>query len=186
MAKDREFGEIGKCIHSMRKARDLTLEQTAERTGLSVSYLSQIENGHVNLNLRVLRGIAAAFNVPLIDFLVTGQEQDISLVRVADRRTYTLDTGSIESLLFANDRLNLEATIMTIPPGTSSGPPNHHPGEEFTWLIRGRVRIRIGESRSVDLDPGDIIYYRSDLSHYWENPFNEEAQVLITNTPATF
>jgi len=187
MQESSEFdGSVGRRIRSLREARDLTLEQTSERTGISVSYLSQIETGHANLNLRVLRDIAQALGVPLIDFLVDGVGTDVSLVRVGDRRTYAFKTGAAESVLFSRDRLSLEAAIMDLPPGSSSGEPNSHAGEEFTYVICGSVRIWIGGDRSFDLNAGDIIYYRSSLSHRWENPYTQPAQVLITNTPATY
>jgi transcriptional regulator with XRE-family HTH domain len=41
-----EAGEIGRKIALHRKAKRLTLEQLARRSGLSKGYLSKIENGH--------------------------------------------------------------------------------------------------------------------------------------------
>jgi len=183
---DSEFGDVGLRIRSLRRARDFTLEQLSEQTGLSISYLSQIENGHANINLRILRDLAQALGVPMIDFLVTDEQPDVYVVRVSDRRSYLLKSGSTESLLYAQQRPNLEATLMDLPPGTSSGAPNSHPGEEFTYVLKGRIRIGIGENRTFDLNAGDIIYYRSSYPHWWENPFDTHAQALITNTPATF
>jgi len=181
-----ELERVGRRIRSLRKTRGYTLEQLGERAGISVSYLSQIENGHANLNLRVMRDIAQALDAPMIDFLADEDGLDVTLVRVEDRQTYDLKTGATESLLFARHRLNLETALMDLPPKTTSGTPNTHPGEEFTFVLAGRIRIWLGADRSFDLNTGDIIYYRSSLSHWWENPHDEPAQIMITNTPATY
>jgi len=177
---------VGRRIRNLRKARDFTLEQLSERAGISVSYLSQIENGRSNLNLRLLRDLAQALAVPVIDFLAEGDGMDVSVVRVPDRRTYAFKSGATESFLFARDRLDLEAAIMDLPPHTDSGTPNSHPGQEFTYVLRGQVIVRLGENRTFELAEGDIIYYRSSMTHSWENPYDAPAQVLITNTPATY
>ena len=181
-----ELDNVGRRIRGLRKARGYTLEQLGERAGISVSYLSQIENGHANLNLRVMRDIAQALDAPMIDFLADENGLDVTLVRVGERQTYSMKTGASESLLFARHRQNLEAAIMDVPPMTTSGKPNAHPGEEFTYVMAGRIRIWVGADRSFDLETGDIIYYRSSMSHWWENPYEEPARLMITNTPATY
>jgi transcriptional regulator with XRE-family HTH domain len=186
MHADIDFGNLGRRIRNLRKAHNMTLEELGERVDLSVSYLSQIETGHANINLRVLRDIAQALEVPLIDFLAEAAETDISVVRVGDRRTYELKSGVTETLLFSRDRLDLECAIMDLPAGFDSGTPNSHPGEEFTYVMQGRVRIFLGGDQVFDLNEGDIIYYRSSMSHRWENPYDQPAKIMITNTPATF
>lgn len=181
-----ELADVGQQIRNIRKARALTLKQLSERTGYSVSYLSQIENGRANLSLRVLREIAQTLGVPMIDFLASNQEQEMSLVRVADRRTYVLRSGAVESFLYRQRHFELQVTVMDLPPGTDSGQPSNHPGEEYTFVLRGRVRIWVGGAPPLDLETGDIVYYLSSQDHRWENPFASEAQILITNTPPTY
>ncbi len=185
MGSREEIAEIGRKARAIRRTRGLTLNQLAKRTHLSPSYISQIENGKRNLNIRVLRGVARALNVPLVELLQEEQAEAVGLIRVGNRRTYTLSSGAIESLLFDPRRGNLEVTVMELPPGRDSGESNAHRGDELTYVLRGRVRVTVGKSK-YDLHEGDIIYYRSSQRHCWENPFGRPAQVLITNTPATF
>lgn len=186
MNTELDLDRVAQRIRDARKSRGLTLEQLGERIGLSTSYLSQIENAHANLHLRVLRDIAMALEVPMVALLQDDQQPEVSVVRRHERHTYTLASGATDSLLFSHQRLNLEVTVMDLPPGTDSGPPNMHEGDECSYVLRGGVRIHIGPSQWYDLSEGDIIYYRSHAPHRWENPFSEPAQVLITNTPPTF
>jgi XRE family transcriptional regulator, regulator of sulfur utilization len=56
-------------LKELRSARDLTLKEVAERTGLSVSYLSDIERGRTTPTLNTLELVAEALEISVIDFL---------------------------------------------------------------------------------------------------------------------
>lgn len=53
-------------IRAMRKARQWTLEQLADQTGLSVAYLSDIERGEANPSIETLEKLANAFGGGLV------------------------------------------------------------------------------------------------------------------------
>ncbi|MCL4459631.1 MAG: XRE family transcriptional regulator [Chloroflexi bacterium] len=181
-----EYMDIGQQIRALRKAKGLTLQQLGQRVKLSPSYLSQIENGKINLNLSNLQDIAIALDVPIINFFAGSEDLDVSIVRKGERRVYSCDGHATETLLFVKDKLDLEAAIIDLPPHSNSGKAGSHPGEEFTFVLSGSVRIWLNDKRYYDLEEGDIIYYRSLLSHYWENVGDESASIFVTNTPATF
>jgi DNA-binding XRE family transcriptional regulator len=48
-----------------RKQRDMTLQQVAEATGLSVSFLSDLERGRTDPSLSTLKRLAACYGVPV-------------------------------------------------------------------------------------------------------------------------
>ena len=56
-------------LKEIRTARDLTLKELANRTGLSVSYLSDIERGRTNPSLNTLESLAIALEMTVIDLL---------------------------------------------------------------------------------------------------------------------
>ena len=55
---------IGKTIRILRQARDLKLNELAERSGISSPFLSLVENGERQPSLAVLRKIAGALRIP--------------------------------------------------------------------------------------------------------------------------
>lgn len=63
-------------IAELRKAKDVTIEELAERTGISVSYLSRMATGGRNVSLKNLSKIAEALNVLPSDLLPDGQAPD--------------------------------------------------------------------------------------------------------------
>jgi transcriptional regulator with XRE-family HTH domain len=64
-----DYYEIGQRIRKFRKARSLSQEQLAEKTGVSVTHMSHIETGNTKLSLPVLVSIAEALGVKTDDLL---------------------------------------------------------------------------------------------------------------------
>lgn len=184
--KKSELESVGNRIRRLRKKRGLTLKQLGEMTSVSMSYLSQIENGHANTNLATLQKISSSLQVPLIEFFSDENTFQVSLVRRGDRRVYKLDGGGTEHMLFSQTRTSLQVAVIELPPRTAMPHSDTHAGEEFTYVLTGKLKMWLDESHSYDLEAGDIIYYRSVLPHRWENPGDEPLQILVANTPATF
>lgn len=184
---DAQAVRIGRRIREERKQRGLTLKQLADPTGLSVPYLSQIENGHVNLNITVLENISKTLGITMIALFVNGNEHEVSLVRRSERRWLDLGGWATESLL-VKVRSNLEIFSIRLPPAQGSQPmrDSSHEGEEFTFVIKGAVRITLDNRDVYELNEGDILYYPSMLPHRWENNGPVEAEILVVNTPATY
>lgn len=68
---------VGEKIKELRKKNNLKLEELAEKTGLSISYISLIERGLKNPSLKALERIAKAFNLPPSYFLSENEDETI-------------------------------------------------------------------------------------------------------------
>lgn len=177
---------VGERIRTLRKKRGLTLQKFSEQVGVSTSYLSQIENARANTNLNILQRIASALQVPLVDLFSDENSFQVSVVRKEDRRVYPLDCAGTEHLLFSQTRTALQVAVIELPPRCAIPQADSHPGEEFTYVLSGKLRMRLGDDLLYELETGDIIYYRSVLPHRWENTGDAPLRVLVANTPATF
>lgn len=62
---------ISNQIRDLRVSKKITQQELAERTNLSVPYISQIENNHRNISLETFVKIVDALEVPLSDFFLT-------------------------------------------------------------------------------------------------------------------
>ena len=175
---------IGARIQEERTKKGLTLKALSGRVGLSISYLSQIENGHVNLNVENLHQISKALGVPIINLLVSETRSDVSISRRGERRWMPLGEKAAESLL-VKYRGNFEIFVIKLEPHATTQALTHE-GEEFTYVVSGRVRIFLGSDEYHDLEEGDVAYYRSTLPHHWENTTNTAAEMLVVNSPATY
>lgn len=182
---DEQLVLIGKRIREFRKQRGLTLQSLATKAGLSTAYISQMENGRVNINLETLSLISHAMDVPIIDFFTEPKTIDISVVRKDELRWFPLVGNVFESLL-VKFRTNMEIFIIRLPAGMDTGASSSHQGEEFSYVVKGSVQMVLDETEQHDLKTGDGIYYRSTIPHVWRNPYDDEAEVIVVNTPATY
>jgi len=183
--ENHQLEHIGRRIREERKRLGFTLQEFASRVGLSAPYLSQIENGHANINISHLETIGQALSIPIFNFFVNGSMPEISLLRSAERRWLALSDRASESLL-VKFRSDIEIFVIRLEPGANTVHDSQHQGEEFSYVISGTVRIILGKEDVYELNPGDMIYYKSDISHFWENIGNDTADILVANTPATY
>ena len=59
----------------------------------------------------------------------------------------------------------MEPFLVTLEPVSKKGVPYSHDGEEFLFVLEGRVEIQLGDHTDT-LEAGDSIYYNSVVPHY--------------------
>jgi transcriptional regulator with XRE-family HTH domain len=67
---------VGRNTERIRRARGLTQEQLAERSGFSQQYISGLENGLRNPTIVTLYELAVAMNAQPVDLIVDCDKQD--------------------------------------------------------------------------------------------------------------
>ncbi len=185
MKDAQQTPQIGERIRHARKGAGLTLKNLAAMTGLSGPYLSQMENGRVNINVTHLESISRALGVPIVSLFADDDSPRVSETRRLERRWFDLGDGAQESLLIKGLG-NLETFTIRLPSGADTLEQSSHPGEEFTFVITGRVRLLLNGDQVHDLDEGDILYYLSEIPHRWLNVTDGDSEILVVNTPATY
>ena len=168
---------VGPQIRRRRRDLGLTLAGVAERTGLNVGYLSQVENDKASPSLETLAALAEALDVPIAWFLL---EQSVAprVVRAAERpqRTTSLGEGQLSQVDggVARDLAIFEGVM---PPGHRTG-FHAHPGDEHHVILTGQVRITQGDV-VVEAGPGDYVLLDGTLPHDAETIGDEPARLLI-------
>ncbi|MFA9429906.1 helix-turn-helix domain-containing protein [Egicoccus sp. AB-alg2] len=182
---------VGRQIRSLRKVHGLTLEELANRSGVSVGLLSQVERGIGNPAFNSLARIAHALNTPIAALLHTGPDQS-PVVRRHERRRLdvhaagTTGIEAIHELLTPSLNQQLEVIEIQAPPGYSTeNEPFSHAGEEFGMVIEGRHEVNVG-GQSYVLEAGDSISYLSSIPHWYRNPGPEPVRAIWVITPPTF
>lgn len=177
---------LGQHLRGLRKMHDLSLEQLAERCGLSVGALSQIERGITSPTMRSLRRLSEVFNVPMSQLFHEGDLPPVEelgrIVRAQGRRVLSLNTSGVQKeLLTPAANGALEIYLVTISPGGSSGPELYtHKGEEGGYVMSGEMLLEI-ESREFHLKTGDSFRFKSQTPHRFANVTTEETVVVWTN-----
>ena len=176
-------------VKQFRHLKHMSLRELARESGLTLSYLSNYENGKVNITINSLKRISNALGIPVAELLGGTQDNDIIVVpkdaRVV-RELYVAPSGvALQEYLMSSGRAAMHVLIGRLPPHSDSGEPSAHYGEEFILSIQGVVSV-ILDNATYQLKEGDMIYYRSTHLHKVANEQDSEIVYLHVNTPPTF
>lgn len=179
---------LGTNIREYRKKQKLTIKELADRTGLSIGYISQVERGETEPSLSSLRKIAGEFDVPVY-VLLDDHKNDASLtIRREERMTAHVKKNSVEyefltpipSQRFSPKALMVKATFE--PHSRDSKLPIVHHSEETLLVLEGTLTVAVGDETIV-LREGDTTIIREDIPHTCINDGDEYAVVLSVITP---
>ena len=183
--------EIGYRIRALRQRRGLTLRELSRQCGLSVSFLSQIERGLSSLSIPSLGSICQALDVSLAEMLLVTDGSGMAFL--VDPRPPEITKGDNQSYINLSDasikyrflsggfpRRQFEALIGEMSPG-SHNPPCSHEGEEFGYVLEGRIKLTIGDD-SHELSPGDSYHLLATTQHGCETNAKSGAKILWIQT----
>ncbi|WP_273847599.1 helix-turn-helix domain-containing protein [Rubrobacter calidifluminis] len=173
---------LGARIRELRRVRDLTLVELAERSGVSRAMLSKVERGEKNPTLVVAARIAEGFGMSLSQLV--GSEERRELVVVPKERQMVMrdpKSGFERRLLtpaFAGRGVEFIKNV--IPEGESSGefPPHRKGVVEHLAVERGRLRAVLGGEEYL-LREGDAMYFEADLPHRFDNAGEGECSYYL-------
>jgi transcriptional regulator with XRE-family HTH domain len=189
----QELNLIGPRIRQLREQRQYALDTLAQHSGCSVEMIAAIESGDLVPSLTPLLRIARGLGVRLGTLLDDQSQDGPSIVRKGDpgpalhfsgndpaRKRSTLDFHPLAPHKAAR---NMEPFRIEVHPATGPVALNEHEGEEFIFVLSGRIEIRYGKD-THQLDAGDSIYYESVVPHH-VHALGGDAQILaVVYAPA--
>lgn len=180
---DADPESLGGRVRALRQQRNMTLDQLAEATGLTKSYLSKVERGLSVPSISTALKVAGAFGMSVGQLI--GQEQDptaICVTRRGDRQSFMRrgsDTGyDYEAMAGSKPFKSMEPFIMRPPLEFQDSRMFHHSGEEFIYVLSGVLEIQFAKRR-VTLHSGDSIYFDAHLPHRSRSVGGEVAEALV-------
>lgn len=174
---------LGTNVGELRRSRGLTLKQLSEKTGVSVSALSKIENDQAGLSFETVMKIVQGLNIS-VDDLVSNDTSAPSGRRVINRAQTGVKVRngnySYEILSTELTRKKMVPLITTVRQREieSFGEYSKHRGEEWMYVLSGAIRMYTDYYSPTDLFAGDSIYIDSDMGHAMICISEEDAQVL--------
>jgi transcriptional regulator with XRE-family HTH domain len=184
---------IGTHVATLRTGRNLTQEQLADAIGVTKGYVSKIENGHIVPPIGTLVRIAQALQVEITEFLKAsgdGYDDAFSIVRTHERRPEVRGASAFGydyvSLAHKKRHKHMEPFLFTFPTDISSEVRFEHEGEEFLFILSGRVEWEMdidGSSRKWTLEAGDSLYFESRLPHRGRGLGGEARALIVIYTP---
>lgn len=182
---------VGRKLRAARKARRYNLRDLAERVGCSESLISKIENDRVFPSLPMLHKIAAELGTSIGRMFEEASSDGEYVSRNGQRPIISVNAigrnGGV-GIRLEGVALNgelLYSSIHVIEAGGSSGGFIQHVGEELAYVLEGQVQITLAD-KDYQLNPGDSMFFPSELPHGYRNIGTTEARILWINTPPTF
>lgn len=176
-------GAIGAHLRRLRARHRLSLAQVAHEVGISVGFLSALERSQMSGSVGTLRKLARFYKTNILDFF-DARDASSRQVRPAERKVLEAGEG-VRMELLAWGNTMMEPHLFRVAPEAGSGDPYAHEGEEFIYVLRGDLEIKL-EDAEYRLKPGDSFYFESATPHRWRNPGRNETWLLWVNTPPTF
>jgi transcriptional regulator with XRE-family HTH domain len=184
-----EGKRIGERIKFLRQRKHMGLVELGRYTGLSASFLSQLETGRVVPTLRNLARIAMVFSRDLSYFFEPERPELFKIQRASERQRLP-QTGAADPDYFF-ESLGQVPTEQIIAPyvaeflpgnGRRAPTPHQHAGAEFLYMLSGRLRL-VHEGRSEVLERGDAVYFDPSAKHSYERIGDEPCTALILTIP---
>lgn len=177
--------QISNKLKSIRKEKNLTLQDIAERAGVTKGLISQIENSRTIPSLLVLIQIVKALEVGLDEFFndlnFYGKEGKILVQRKEDYQKFEKEpaSGYEYSRIFTKkvNQCTIDIVLLEIQPGASRDFVQTD-AFEYKYIISGSVRY-IFRDQEIVLNEGDSMLFDGRIEHNPVNPGAEPAKMLV-------
>ena len=96
------------------------------------------------------------------------------------------DAGvTVELLVPGAQNREMDPVLVTLAPGEEMDEQDYHDGEEFGYLLQGKIELRL-DDRLYKVNKDECFYFSSDKKHTVKNIGKTEAKILWVVTPPTF
>lgn len=185
---------VGEKIKSLRKTKEISIAELAERTGLAEEQINRIENNVDIPSLAPLIKIARALGVRLGTFLDDQDEMGAVV--------YHKDEETKETISFSNNAMDTRTHMRYLSLAKSKSDRHmepfivdieatnnteyslsSHEGEEFIYVMEGVIEVNHGKKNHI-IKAGDTIYYDSIVPHHVHGYNGQAAKILaVVYTP---
>jgi quercetin dioxygenase-like cupin family protein len=167
---------IGKKIKKARTSKKFSLDRVANETGFSIDYLKEVEGGKSIPPVGALLQIARALEIDSGSLLREPESKMESRIKAQTKRTdnyaYTTLTPGAENKHLKAFRVMIEAQQ------DHKGVDYHHEGEEFVYVLAGKVEVAVGEHVNT-LQQGESLHFNSGIRHKLKSVSDERAELIV-------
>lgn len=198
-----DLESIGARLRSLRTEHGFSIRALAERAEISSSVISEVERGKTEPSISTLKRLAAALGTSITYFFTTPSQVNGHVIRASARKEVSFkyhpdsaegtdQRSSIQArgvhfeLASPDSSEVLEAIYGRYEAGASTGDePYTHEGEEWGMVLSGRFKVTLADEVHF-LDPGDSIWFHSNIPHKIENVANGVSEYIWIDTPKSF
>lgn len=176
---------IGKKIRDLRNRNGLTQQELADRTELTKGFISQLERGQVSPSVVTLLDLIECLGTTASEFFKETEEEHVVFSEEGFFEKVDEVGNSIQWIVPTAQKYQMEPLLVVVQPHQSLDEDKPHDGEEFGYLISGRLNLYLGD-KVYQVKAGESFYYPAKRKHRIENPGNRSAKFIWVSTPPTF
>lgn len=176
---------LGTRIRELRINKGLTMEQVANDTGLSTSFISLLERNKVSISVDNLEKLARYFDVHMIHFFNAPGENPVFITRMEqiDEKLHALDSSQASVALLANSsNARIEPLLVKVAPGKEEPHFRQHEADTLMVILEGSATLISEKGEETLLNKGDIAYYVNFPHRRVSNASKESPLVFISIT----
>lgn len=168
---------IGRKIRILRRRKGLSLKQLGNDTGLKPDYISQIEKGEVIPPVAVLLQLSKALEIDS-GVLLSEERRKVKEKSLDDYQKRTESYAYVNLTPEARHKHLKAFKVFIDPESEHKGVSYQHPGEEFIYVLKGKVEVMVGENRNI-VDENNCLHFDSSIIHKITNLSTERAELLV-------
>lgn len=178
--------DIGRRIRQLRTKNNLTLEELASRTELTKGFLSQLERNLASPSIQTLEDIAEALGTSMSKFFSEEKEEKIVFTK-EDEFEDQREDQTLHWIVPNAQKNKMEPLLLELKAGARSKTIEPHEGEEFGYVLQGRIYLVNGaDKKGIAVKKGEVFYLSGEKSHFLENRSEKPACVIWISTPPSF
>jgi transcriptional regulator with XRE-family HTH domain len=181
---DKKVLQLGNRLSSLRKRKNMTLDDLSAKSGVSKSILSQIERDLSNPTVTTISRISDALGEKLSDFFLKIEAGEVNSIESSkETPSITSKDGLCElNILGAGETVNwLQWYLLEMKPKGVLDSKSHGPKTfENLTVIDGQIEVICGTSKEK-LSKGDTFRFQSNKEHSIKNISKQKTQVLMVN-----
>lgn len=177
---NQQLQDIGMRLACLKEDMNLTTAQMAEKLGIDEETYLSYEKGEKDFSFSFIYNAAEILGVDVLD-LISGNAPTLSMCcAVKKGKGYSVkreDEYDYKHLAYTFRNKKAEPFLVTITPDEESPVMHSHEGQEFNYVISGKMKFYIGDI-SYELSKGDSVYFDSSVPHAEVAMGNKEAQFI--------
>lgn len=166
-------------LRALRRRASLTLEAAARDAGLSPAHLSRLETGQRQPSLPMLLSLARIYGTTVSELLGETTADREAVTRAGDMEPTSVGGWTYRQA--GSPGRGMQALRVQVPYGAQGDIVRVHPGEEWLYVLKGRLRLRLGDALHR-LAPGDSAHFDSLTPHRIAAEDPDGVELLFVHT----
>lgn len=167
---------FGQKIRDYREEKKMSIEELAQESGYPTDLLEKVEKDETTPPVALVLQLSRSLKIDVEALNDDQSKKASSRVKSQKRRA---GSYAYTQLTKSGSDKHLGAYLVTIEPNTAhDGVEYHHEGEEFIYVLKGKLSISVGKNSRL-LERGECIHFNSALHHKLSNPADEKTELIV-------